>query len=151
MSTIINLTRHPATNEQKEAGVIDLPEDKREVLVELLTFEEPPSDKEMKERARSILALAQKEKVRQPKDDPIEKAMIGGAPWFMVRLEYEMYGTGLDPVYAFSRRESVEVDAGDGVKKKTVFRHIGFVEENVVPMCRREYKSAEQFMGEWYG
>ena len=40
---IINLTQHLATAEQQEARVVDLPQELREKLKTLLTFEEIPT------------------------------------------------------------------------------------------------------------
>ena len=58
--------------------------------------------------------------------------MIGGAPFLMAPLESKLIEFGLDPVYAFSRRESVETVQDDGsVRKTTVFNHIDFV-----PACQ---------------
>ena len=55
-------------------------------------------------------------------------AMIGGAPWMMSALEGALLDAGVQPVYAFSVRESVEQVQPDGsVRKVNVFRHVGFV------------------------
>jgi hypothetical protein len=56
-------------------------------------------------------------------------AMIGGAPYLMSELEQALFERGITPLYAFSKRESVEevTDSGETVKK-TVFKHLGFVE-----------------------
>ena len=56
------------------------------------------------------------------------RAMIGGAPYLMAELEKELWRLGIEPVYAFSRRESVEsTDAEGNVTKTAIFKHIGFV------------------------
>ena len=54
--------------------------------------------------------------------------MIGGAPWLSEPLERALKREGFRPVYAFSKRISVEETLPDGTVKKTqVFRHEGFV------------------------
>ena len=46
----------------------------------------------------------------------------------MSELEKELWYRGIEPVYSFSRRESVEsTDAEGNVTKTSVFKHIGFV------------------------
>lgn len=46
----------------------------------------------------------------------------------MAPLETELSARRIEPVYAFSTRESVEQTQADGsVRKVNVFRHTGFV------------------------
>ena len=121
--TIINLTQHIATPEQLAAGVMDLNEAQRKQLHELLTFDELPSYNEMNDAAANIAKLASKQM------PDAEYAMIGGAPFFMSVLEVALSRVGIDPIYAFSKRESVEKRMSDGsVVKSMVFKHLGFVE-----------------------
>ena len=55
--------------------------------------------------------------------------MISGALWLMAPLADALRAQGVTPVYAFSRRESVErMDEHGQVLKTAVFRHIGFIE-----------------------
>jgi len=110
---ILNLTQHPASKEQIDAGVIDLPEGERLVLKDLLTFDSIPSQKEMLSRAKEILKLS----------DLFERVMIGGAPFFMSTLERELDCARKACLYAFTKRI---VEEKDDVKK-SVFRHEGFV------------------------
>lgn len=118
--SILNLTQHPATPDQVAAGVVDLPAERREFLVKLLTFEELPSRYEIEEVALHIAALCDTEWVTT--------AMIGGAPYLMSALEEALSTIYVKPVYAFSKRESVEELQPDGsVRKATVFKHLGFV------------------------
>lgn len=117
--TIINLTQHQATPEQ---GCIEV--GRKDHLKELLTFVEIPSKQEMEDRAEMILFMIEETLGEMP-----EKAMIGGAPFFMSTLEKALKERGVTPVYAFSQRESVEEVQEDGtVVKRNVFKHIGFVE-----------------------
>ena len=56
--------------------------------------------------------------------------MIGGAPYFMSTLEKKLKEYGIKPLYSFSKRiveESEDKDTGE-VVKKTIFKHLGFVE-----------------------
>jgi len=121
---ILNLTQHPATAEQVAADVVDVtgfvPGDDAATLRGLLTFEEIPSELRLHSNAMAIAAFA----VRRG----AKRAMIGGAPFFMAPLERALRDAGVEPVYAFSRRESVEEKQPDGaVRKSAVFRHVGFV------------------------
>jgi hypothetical protein len=118
---IVNLTQHPATPEQIAQDVFDLPQDERERIGGLLTFDEIPSADDLRYRAKEIAYTASRWLPRA--------AMIGGAPFLMALLEQELREQCITPVYAFSRRESVEELQTDGaVKKVNVFRHLGFVE-----------------------
>lgn len=119
---IVNLTQHTATPEQVEAGVVDLEDAWRKVLQTLLTFEDLPDRVVVLGAANGIAALAQR---CAPDTDA---AMIGGAPFLMGALEAALSDRGIKPLYAFSKRESVQETAADGsVGKTAVFRHIGFV------------------------
>jgi hypothetical protein len=119
MEKILNLTQHAATADQLAVGVIE-PADKKTVQA-LLTFDELPSPFELKARANHlarIVALS-----------GCDAAMIGGAPFFMAPLELAFTEGGIKPLYAFSKRETVEEPQKDGsVKKTQIFRHAGFVE-----------------------
>ena len=95
------------------------PQDKAEI-VKLLTFESAPQGREMTDRARRIVQIVA--------ESGAEAAMIGGAPFFMGRLESALEYAGVHALYAFSRRESVDEVQPDGsVKKVAVFKHVGFV------------------------
>lgn len=127
MKIVVNLTQHASTPEQWGMGVVDLPEDIAKVLREDLTFEEIPSSKDLEERAAKIVALLKG--AQGGNLLPRQEVMIGGAPYFMAPLERALRAEGIRPLYAFSRRESVdELLPNGGVKKVTVFRHVGFVE-----------------------
>ena len=134
---IINLTQHQATPEQVAAGVVDLPPAVRELLLMELTFETLPSAEEIEDRAAFIAALAlgfASSRVDEDLDNAGAlpqgvRAMIGGAPYLMSALEVALLDAGIQPVYAFSIRESREEQQADGsVRKVNIFRHAGFVE-----------------------
>lgn len=112
---IINLTQHQSTPEQ---GCLE-PKQKSDVQASL-TFDDIPSVEEMQKRARFLAAIA--------KESGATAAMIGGAPFFMSTLERALIEAGVKPVYAFSRRESVESVKDGIVTKLNVFKHVGFVE-----------------------
>lgn len=122
----INLTQHAATDEQRSAGVRDLTPALRKELSTLLTVDEVPDLKDLRERALKIARLVAAT-VQELKDNGKSiEFMIGGAPFLMpvlARVLSETYhGTC---VYAFSKRVAVE-DPTTGVKT-SVFAHEGFV------------------------
>ena len=115
--TIINLTQHAPTPEQSAAGVAN-PTHWDAVKV-LSTFDEVPTYSALFFRAREIARIA--------KAQGATRAMIGGAPFFMRHLEDALHMQGIEALYAFSRRESVEETLPDGsVRKTNVFKHVGF-------------------------
>lgn len=129
---IINLTQHEATPEQISNGVLDVPETLKADLVSALTFTTLPNAKEIAERAEIVSSIALRARAALCTrfiDMRIRHVMIGGAPFFMSALERSLQSVGLTPLYAFSKRESVEETQPDGsVVKKNVFKHEGFVE-----------------------
>ena len=126
---ILNLTQHIATPEQIEAGVFEPSAEDKKTIQKLLTFEEIPTKIEMYIRAAEMLEIANKY-FNKHAEEGHGKIMIGGAPFFMGTLQtrLKLYA-GYTPVYAFSKRESVDQPQPDGsVRKVQVFRHCGFVE-----------------------
>ena len=129
---ILHLTQHPATPDQLAAGVVDLGGDDRAALVRLLTFEALPTRAEIIARADALAALAAAFAASEDREDGTTgfalSAMIGGAPYLMAPLETALRDAGIEPVYAFSVRESEEKTQPDGtIRKVAVFRHAGFV------------------------
>jgi hypothetical protein len=115
---ILNLTQHAASQAQLNNGVIE-PVDKDQVQ-KLITFDTIPTCSEMRFRAKALAQIA--------KESGASAAMIGGAPYFMSTLESALMNVHIEPVYAFSVRESQEVTQPDGsVQKVSVFKHAGFV------------------------
>lgn len=118
---VCNLTQHEPTDAQHQAGVARHPDEFRDQVSELLDFRDLPSRQEVREKARDLAELAA--------HAGYLRAMIGGAPFLMAPLEAALREQGITPLYAFSRRESVEVADPDGsVRKISVFQHLGFVE-----------------------
>ena len=126
---ILNLTQHNPTPEQVAAGVEDHPYHMTvEAIRKLLTFEDLPSSSLVTERARELAVLAY--------EASAETVLIGGAPFLMAPLERELNALGIDVLYAFSRRESLDIELkGGGVRKTSVFRHVGFVGVDMRHSC----------------
>jgi hypothetical protein len=124
---ILNLTQHPATPAQIAAGVVDLPANEREVVSKLLTFDTLPKEGEVFDRAYALAAAAS-ESLGRMGAEVFGQVMIGGASWLMSALETALRDNGIEPLYAFSIRESVEeVQANGTVRKVNTFQHAGFV------------------------
>ncbi len=127
---ILNLTQHPATPDQITDGVIDLPGQQRSALIEALTIDALPDREAIDARADYIAELACRNGLGDDgvDDQQPSQAMIAGAPWMMRALEDALISRAIEPVYAFSRRDSVEAVQPDGsIRKTAVFRHVGFV------------------------
>lgn len=124
---ILNFTQHAPSTEQKTAGVYD--PSKASFLAAkaaILNFAALPSREELEQRERDACDLFE-----IAKEEGAKHVLLGGAPFFMAALERAAVKAGLEPVYAFSKRESVEETLPDGsVIKKSVFVHEGFVHVN---------------------
>jgi hypothetical protein len=117
---ILNLTQHAATLDQVAAGVVDPDPTTKAGICGLLTFLVAPDQEELEGRANALAELAARAGAWT--------AMIGGAGYLMPPLERALDARGIEPVHAFSRRESVETVGADGsVTKTQVFRHAGWV------------------------
>lgn len=129
---ILNLTQHVATEEQTAQLVVE-PRMCKDEIKKLLTFDEIPTKEEIEARANELARIAVSEASMYAGDTDnevwITRVMIGGAPFFMGALEKAVREMGFQPVYAFSKRESIDQPQPDGsVRKIAVFRHLGFVE-----------------------
>jgi len=129
MASILNLTQHQASQEQLDAGVENLPAETLPRLKELLTFDDPPTYKEMIDRAWAIIDILPKGHAHRNNNAPAKHnrsmAMIGGAPFFIPVLADRLLKVGITPVYAFTKR--LVTEDGNG-KKTSVFQHVDFVE-----------------------
>lgn len=136
----MNLTQHAATADQIAAGVFDLPAASRADLQTLLTFGDLPDEQEIRARAERIAGMAVLHASAEDRADDdgllpegdaggfALRAMIGGALWLMAPLAAALREHGIQPVFAFSVRETEEQKQADGsVRKVAVFRHAGFV------------------------
>src|SRR5690625_7438647 len=97
--TILNLTQHPATPDQAEAGVIE-PRGKK-IVQQLLTFNDLPTQDVIDDRAIRLADYAD--------SHGVSYAMIGGAPGLMHTLSDRLFRSGITPLSAFSRRDVIEV------------------------------------------
>lgn len=126
MATLfINLTQHALTPEQDQwvaENCYALVED--EQVKTLLNFSELPTKEELERRADYIVS-----QLGGNDPDFYKMALIGGAPFFMSVLERKLKEAGIQPVYAFSKRVSVEgVNEHGEVVKTSVFIHEGWIE-----------------------
>lgn len=118
MFPIFNATQHVATKEQILVGVIENPNSE---VVKLLTFDSIESKEEIIDRAEKIAVIV--------RDSGCRKAMIGGAPYLMAPLEEALKNEGVEPLYSFTKRVTVEEPQTDGsVKKIQYFKHEGWIE-----------------------
>jgi len=115
---ILNLTRHKASPAQIDVGVADMTDERRDKLINLVTFDKLPTSNEVATRALRIALLAHHTRTSY--------AMVGGAPYLMAALVSALGRYGIKALFAYSERVSDE-DTVTGVKT-SVFKHIGFVE-----------------------
>jgi len=109
---IKNLTQHPPSAGQDGVSAVD------PCVLTLLNFFSMPKGEEIVVRAASLAALAA----------GYESAMVGGAPYLMPALVAALKKSGVNPLFAFTERKSVEETMPDGsVKKTSVFAHAGWV------------------------
>jgi len=124
MERILNFTQHDATPEQLSSGVVDPDAQDKQRIRELLTFEQIPTQSELRQRATDCAVLAS---VLLKKYE-CDGVLLGGAPYFMPHLESALRSFGVPFCYAFSTRVAEEQVQPDGsVKKVNVFRHVGFI------------------------
>lgn len=121
---ILNLTQHPATAEQMAVGVVDLQGESLQVLKTLLTFKASEGIP-----TKILVVLRAREIARIARDFAgCESAMIGGVACLMGPLTHALTVEGVNTVFSFSDRVSVETTQPDGsVVKTSEFRHLGFV------------------------
>jgi hypothetical protein len=121
MAKILNLTQHQPTPSQQAEGV----QAPLEGATALLTFNTLPNHTEIRKRARALAVLASDASDGTFK----QRVMVGGAPYLMPHLVEQLDALGLQPVFSFTERRSVEKTMPDGTVTKTaVFEHIGWVE-----------------------
>jgi hypothetical protein len=139
--SIMNLTQHAASADQLAADVFDLAPALRTALAALLTFDSLPSVVDIENRANAIAAIAAANASPDDRADDTSpddradnasgfalSAMIGGAPWLMAPLAEALRDQGIEPLFAFSLRESVDVGQSDGsVRKLAMFKHAGWI------------------------
>lgn len=120
MNVIINLTQHEMTSEQL-VGFEQVGLDYRDMIKGFITFDTLPTREHITICADTLARIAHGCKATH--------AMIGGAPYLMGPLENALKAHGIQPLCAFSQRESVEKKLDDGtIQKVSVFKHAGWVE-----------------------
>ena len=125
MERILNLTQHNATVQQKEAGVFEPLPGVKESIKKLLTFEKLPSQRILSHNSYVLATIAKIECLR----NKCNKVMVGDVPYLIHLLVDDLKAKGLIPVYAFSKRVSIdEPQQDDSVIKIIVFKHEGFIE-----------------------
>ena len=120
---ILNLTQHNLTTDQYLAGAFE-PMSEKENIKELLTFFDDDMDDAsavIAERSRELALLADFEMTNMGLCFEEKFALIGGAPFLMAPLERELKKLGIEPLYAFSERESVEKIINGKTVKTSVF------------------------------
>ena len=120
---VLNLTTDDATEFQTYNEVVDLPDDAKSELSELLTFENSPSSFELQSRAEQIADIALEYRFIS------SNAMIAGLPALMRPLEMALEARGITPQYSFSERVSVDRQNPDvSVTTTSIFEHRNFVD-----------------------
>jgi hypothetical protein len=117
MEAILNLTQ-----DQIDAGVVEPNYKSKQRIIQLLSFEEVPTRKELIERAKALSEIVYGLGYR--------KAMIGGASYLMGLLSFHLQARGITPLHSFTKRNTIEVNQPDGTVKKVVtFKHITLIED----------------------
>lgn len=135
---IINLTQHKMTGDQYQYNgtklkelTYEIPEEQEEhekELKALLNFHELPTKDSINLRVMQITAYALDYFMGADVENN-RYALIGGAPYLTAPLAEMLKKVGITPLYAFSKRESVETTQPDGsVVKTSIFKHAGYVE-----------------------
>lgn len=124
---IINLTKHVATPPQVAEGVEDLPDNLRQVLLDILNFDECPDNKELISRAMRVKGLLA-DHLRGGNAVRGATVMIGGMPAFDTVLEAVLKAAGAHVCYSFTHRVCTETDMPDGsLRLEYTFQHLGFI------------------------
>ena len=112
---MLNLTIYDTTPEQYDLGVVSLGEEEQKDLIQLLTFDDLTTNKEIKDRAARVASFAD--------NHGCESALISGPPYLIKALRKRLKKLGITPFYAFATR----VLDKDGVWTGE-WRHKGFIE-----------------------
>lgn len=121
--TVVNLTQHVASAAQVAAGVIELDDEHKTRIRELLTIDSLPQAGECEYRAEILAEIAAE--LCRKHGTPF--VMIGGAPFLMPQLCRFLGEEGLTPVFAFSKRiVSENPETGEKIAK---FVHKSLVDE----------------------
>ena len=95
----------------------------------MLNFNTKPTKNEIITRAIALADYAYGLLSQAKNEDDKLFALIGGAPYLMGPLEEALKQEGIQPLYAYSQRESVEAKGENGTVIKTaIFKHKGYIE-----------------------
>ena len=140
MNLLVNLTQHTLTKEQFSHNGENLVEvtfkpyngvskGSADYVKHMLNFTSLPTRDEIISRATALADYAEGLLSQAKNDNDRLFALVGGAPYLMGALETALKERGIQPLYAFSQRESVETINADGTVVKTaVFKHKGYIE-----------------------
>ena len=118
--TIINLTQHDATQDQLDAGVVNLIGEAAYKLKQAYRFNYVPSAEEKNRRVREIVQIAI--------DCKAEKALLDGPAWLTSALERELAVHEISAVYSFSMYPIIMTMEGDGtLVKRQRIKHMTFI------------------------
>ena len=117
--SMINLTQHNSTSLQKEQGVFEPPN--KDVVKDLITFEEPPTLSELRTRASKCVDLCRESNALH--------AMVAGAPYWLVVLEFYLRLHNITPLHSFSKRVVYDHENTDGsVDSVKTFIHAAWIQ-----------------------
>lgn len=140
MNLLINLTQHEMTEDQYKYNDENLVEIKfkpyngiskgtADYVKHLLNFTSLPTRDEINKRAVALADYASGLLDQTKNNGDKLFALVGGAPYLMGALETALKERGIQPLYAFSQRESIETRNADGTVVKTaIFKHKGYIE-----------------------
>lgn len=140
MNLLINLTQHQLTKEQfshngeylaeiKFKPFTDISKGSADYVKHILNFTSLPTRDVINNKAAALADYAEGLLSQAKNDGDKLFALVGGAPYLMGALETALKERGIQPLYAFSQRESVETINADGsVVKTAIFKHIGYIE-----------------------
>ena len=136
------MPQHKVTPDQQEVGVIQTPESIAERVLELSTFTadehgNPPTMDYVRSNASKLALVVNNYKKPIKISDNfyltgyINQVMIGGAPFFMPKLEAALLDKNIGVHYSFTERVVQEVTQPDGtVQKVSKFSYLGDIVEN---------------------
>ena len=140
MNLLINLTQHTLTKEQfshKGENLVEITfkpyngtsKGTVDYVKHLLNFTSLPTKEDIISRATALADYAEGLLSQAKNDGDRLFALVGGAPYLMGALETALKERGIQPLYAYSQRESVEtINSDDSVTKTAIFKHIGYIE-----------------------
>lgn len=122
---MLNLTQHVITVEQLRDGAVEPDPEMKAEIQKLITFDRSVMEhpEQIWNRAKALVSLIKREYPL------LNKAMVGGALYFMPALVRELKEVGIQPYFSYTDRVSTETHNPDGsVTKTLVFKHLGWVE-----------------------